>query len=151
MTDRPVVKIKRIPGYDPDLPLPVRKTQGSAGFDLAAANDVPICLDPGQRALIPTGFAVEIPEGYEAQIRPRSGLALKHGVTLLNSPGTIDMDYRGQVQLILINHGREQFFVRKGDRVAQMVVSRVVSAQVLEVDELVETPRSKGGFGHTGR
>ncbi len=150
MTDRPVVKIKRVPGYDPELPLPARKTQGAAGFDLGAANDDPICLDPGQRALIPTGFALELPEGCEAQIRPRSGLALKHGITLLNSPGTIDTDYRGEIQLILINHGREQFCVRKGDRVAQMVISRVAPAQVIEVLELEESPRSKGGFGHTG-
>ena len=145
------IKIKRVQGYDPDLPLPSKATGGSAGFDLAAANEDPIRLAPGERALVPTGFAMELPEGCEAQIRPRSGLAVRHGITLLNSPGTIDTDYRGEVKLILVNLGSEPFEVKKGDRVAQMVIGRVVAADVVEAEELKETPRSKGGFGHTGK
>jgi dUTP pyrophosphatase len=146
-----VIKVRRLPGYDPDVPLPARTTRGAAGFDLAAANEKPVELKPGERALIPTGFAMELPEGFEAQIRPRSGLALEHGITILNSPGTIDSDYRGEVKLILVNLGSEPFLVGKGDRIAQMLISKVVQAEVIEVEELEGSPRSEGGFGHTGR
>jgi dUTP pyrophosphatase len=119
-------------------------------MDLMADIDAPIRLRPGERALIPTGLAVEIPSGFEAQVRPRSGLALRHGVTLLNSPGTIDADYRGEVQVLLVNLGTAEFVVHRGDRIAQMVVAPVTRAQWREVKELGKTTRGDGGFGHTG-
>jgi dUTP pyrophosphatase len=122
-------------------------------MDLRAAvpEEAPITLQPGARALIPTGFAIGLPEGYEAQVRPRSGLALKHGVTCLNSPGTIDSDYRGEVGVILINHGAEPFVIQRGERIAQMIVSPVVQSSWIEVEILDETARGAGGFGSTGR
>lgn len=136
-----------------DLPLPAYATAGSAGLDLRAAvpENGPVTLRPGQRALIPTGLAIAVPEGYEAQVRPRSGLAVKHGVTCLNTPGTIDSDYRGEVHALLINHGAEPFEVRRGERIAQLVIARYERAVWCEVEQLDETDRGVGGFGSTGR
>jgi dUTP pyrophosphatase len=133
-----------------DGPLPFYQTEQSAGVDLAAAVDAPMEIPPGGRALIPSGLAVAMPAGYEAQVRPRSGLALKHGVTVLNSPGTIDADYRGEIGVMLINHGGESFTVTRGMRIAQMVVAPVTRLAWNEVDALGETARGAGGFGSTG-
>ncbi len=133
------------------LPLPARATAGSAGLDLCAAVREPLTLAPGERALVPTGFVWEIPEGYEGQVRPRSGLAIKHGLSLLNSPGTVDSDYRGEVCVILCNLGREPYTVERGARIAQMVVAPVTAAEPAEVHEVTETARGAGGFGHTGQ
>ena len=148
---RPVViAVKRLrPATDP-LPLPRYMTAGAAGMDLLADLTEPVELGPGARALIPTGLAVEIPAGYEAQIRPRSGLALRHGVTLLNSPGTIDSDYRGEVQVLLINLGERPYTVRRGERIAQMIVAPIARAELAETAALGESRRGSGGFGHTG-
>ncbi|HON58811.1 MAG TPA: dUTP diphosphatase [Smithella sp.] len=142
------IPIRRLPGNE-DMALPRYMTRQAAGMDLSAAVVRDEVVLPGQRAKIPTGIAIALPEGYEAQIRPRSGLALKHGITLLNSPGTIDADYRGEIALILINHSQEPFVVQRGMRLAQMVISRVCQAQWLETDRLDDTPRGDGGFGHT--
>jgi dUTP pyrophosphatase len=131
-------------------PLPQYSTLCSAGMDLRANVENPIVLKPFQRALIPTGLFMALPEGYEAQVRPRSGLALKHGVTVLNTPGTIDADYRGEVGVILINLGQEDFVVNDGERIAQMVIARYEQAELLSVDVLDETERGEGGFGHSG-
>lgn len=125
-------------------------TSHAAGMDLYASLETELQLMPGERALVPTGFALAIPEGYEAQVRPRSGLALRHGITLLNSPGTIDSDYRGEVSVIVINHGKDAFTIKPGDRIAQLVFSRFARVTLQEVTELDETLRSSGGFGHTG-
>jgi dUTP pyrophosphatase len=146
------VRLRRLPHAE-GLPLPTYETKGSAGMDLraAVAEDEPMTLAPGARALVATGFAIALPEGYEAQVRPRSGLALKHGVTCLNSPGTIDSDYRGEVGVILINHGPAPFVIQRGERIAQMIVSPVVQSSWLEVETLDETARGAGGFGSTGR
>ncbi|MCC5906069.1 MAG: dUTP diphosphatase [Balneolaceae bacterium] len=133
-----------------DLPYPGYETSGSAGMDIRAANSEPVNLKPGERALIPTGFKMALPEGYEAQIRPRSGLAYRNGVTMLNSPGTIDSDYRGEVKVLAINHGKEVFTVHHGDRIAQMVIAPVLQVKIQPVDELPETDRGEGGFGSTG-
>lgn len=132
------------------LPLPVYQTVGSSGFDLLAAVDHPVILSPGQRALIPTGLSFSLPLGMEAQIRPRSGLAAKHGVTLLNTPGTIDSDYRGEIKVIMINLGQEPFEVTRGMRIAQAVIAQVVKAKLTPADKLEPTHRNSGGFGHTG-
>ncbi|MBK8498968.1 MAG: dUTP diphosphatase [Flavobacteriales bacterium] len=131
-------------------PLPSYATEHSAGMDLRANLDAPIVLAPGQRALIPTGLFLELPEGTEAQVRPRSGLAFKHGVTVLNAPGTIDADYRGEVGVLLINQGQEPFEVKDGERVAQLVVARYVRVGFVEVADLNTSERGAGGFGHTG-
>ncbi len=131
-------------------PLPHYATPHSAGMDLRANLDAPIILAPGQRALIPTGLYLELPEGTEAQVRPRSGLAFKHGVTVLNSPGTIDADYRGEVGVLLINHGDQPFTVNDGERVAQLVVARYIRVTFEESADLRATERGAGGFGHTG-
>ena len=131
-------------------PLPHYATEHSAGLDLRANLEVPIMLAPGQRALIPTGLFLELPEGTEAQVRPRSGLAFKHGVTVLNSPGTIDADYRGEVGVLLINHGQEPFEVKDGERVAQLVIDRYLRVTFEESADLRATERGAGGFGHTG-
>lgn len=144
-----VIAVKRVRRSAEDLPLPSYQTAGAVGMDLMADSIEPIRLRPGERALVPTGIAVEIPAGFEAQIRPRSGLALRHGVTLLNTPGTIDADYRGEVQVLLVNLGSADFEVRRGDRIAQMVVAPVARATLREVDELTQTARAAGGFGHT--
>jgi len=122
----------------------------AAGMDLAAAIDEPVTLAPGSRARVGTGIAISLPAGYEAQIRPRSGLADRHGLTLLNAPGTIDADYRGEIQVIVVNHGGEAVTIRNGDRIAQMIVGPVSHVELVEVDELDETDRGGGGFGHTG-
>jgi dUTP pyrophosphatase len=145
------LRIKRLP-HGAGLPLPSYQSAGAAGFDLLAAVplDEPITLPPGGRALIPTGLAVEIASGYEAHTRPRSGLALKHGVTVLNAPGTIDSDYRGEVGVILINHGDAPFEIRRGDRIAQMIVAPAPQARLVETGELSTTVRDAGGFGSTG-
>jgi len=126
-------------------------TEHAAGVDLHAALDGDFILHPGERALVPTGIAIESPPGFEAQVRPRSGLALRHGIALVNSPGTIDADYRGEVGVIVINLGSEPFTVTNGERIAQMVFARCARAEFIEVDELAETDRGAGGFGHTGR
>jgi dUTP pyrophosphatase len=131
-------------------PLPQYATDHSAGLDLRANLDAPVVLAPGQRALIPTGLYLELPEGTEAQVRPRSGLAFKHGVTVLNSPGTIDADYRGEVGVLLINHGPEPFTVNDGERIAQLVVARYIRVSFAEVPDLRASERGAGGFGHTG-
>jgi dUTP pyrophosphatase len=143
------VHIKRLPN-GAGLPLPARKTGAAAGFDLAAAVEAPVTLAPGERALIPTGFAIALPDGYEGQVRPRSGLAVEHGVTVLNAPGTIDADYRGEVKVPLINHGEREFTVTRGMRIAQLLIAAVVPAALVEVAELGETARGESGFGSTG-
>jgi dUTP pyrophosphatase len=147
----PTVPIVRLPHAE-GLPLPAYETAQAAGMDLRAAvpQDEPIVLRPGSRFAAPTGFAFALPPGFEGQVRPRSGLALKSGVTCLNTPGTVDADYRGEVKVILINHGEEDFTIRRGDRIAQLVVAPVVQAQWAEVESLDETPRGAGGFGSTG-
>lgn len=131
--------------------LPAYETSASAGMDLRASTDADIVLQPMERQLVPTGIYIELPVGYEAQIRPRSGLAFKHGVTVLNSPGTIDADYRGEIKIILANLSNEPFVVRDGERIAQMVVSRHEQVEWVEVEQLESTARGAGGFGHTGR
>jgi dUTP pyrophosphatase len=147
---RPItVRVKRLPSGD-GLPMPVRMTAQAAGFDLPAAVAEAVVLRPGDIRLVPCGFAMALPPGYEAQVRPRSGLASRHGVTLVNTPGTIDADYRGEVQVPLINLGREDFVVERGMRVAQMVVLPVPPVRLMEVDDLDATERGTGGFGHTG-
>ena len=133
-----------------DNPLPEYETTGSAGVDLRAQLQEPVMLKPLQRALIPTGLYIELPDGYEAQVRPRSGLALKKGVTVLNSPGTIDSDYRGEIKVIMINLSNETTIINTGERIAQLVVAKYEKVQFKEVDELNETERGEGGFGHTG-
>lgn len=145
-----VVAVKRIHRGRPPLPLPTYQTEGAAGMDLMADTDDTVRLRVGERALIPTGLTVQIPHGFEAQIRPRSGLAQRHGVTLLNSPGTIDSDYRGEIQVLLVNLGRGDFLIRRGDRIAQMVIAPVARAVWREDDKLAPTGRGEGGFGHTG-
>jgi len=142
------IELQRLP-HGEGLPLPARATEHAAGLDVVAAEDV--TLDPGQRHAVATGFAIAIPEGYEVQVRPRSGLALKHGITCLNTPGTIDSDYRGEVKVILANLGSEPFEVRRGERIAQLVPGPVLSASLREVESLSETSRGAGGFGSTGR
>ncbi|SRR5690606_8853851 len=150
MTD--AARILRLPHAE-GLPLPAYETAGSAGMDLRAAipEGEALTLAPGARTLVPTGLKIALPQGLEAQVRPRSGLALKHGVTCLNSPGTIDSDYRGEVGVILINHGQEPFVIRRGERIAQMVVARHERIDWVESDTLDETARGAGGFGSTGR
>jgi len=149
VTDRIAVPVRRLP-HGRGLLLPNAATGGAAGLDLAAAIDVPLDLKPGARALVPTGLAIALPPGYEAQIRPRSGLAAKFGVTVLNAPGTIDADYRGEIKVILINHGETVFAVEPSMRIAQMVVAPVTRARLVEVDNLDDTVRGAGGFGSTG-
>ena len=146
MADIPV-KLKRLP-HGLGLDLPAYATEGAAGMDVLAAEDV--TLEPGARHAVATGLSVAIPYGYEIQVRPRSGLALKHGITVPNTPGTIDSDYRGELKAILVNHGTEPFAIRRGDRIAQLVLAPVVQAAWSEVEELDETTRGDGGFGSTG-
>ncbi len=141
------VRIKRLRA----TPLPCYMTEHAAGVDLCASLAADFVLAPGERALVPTGLAIELPPGFEAQVRPRSGLALRHGIALVNSPGTIDADYRGEIGVILINLGSEPFTVSDGERIAQMVFARCERAEFIEVEELGDTARGAGGFGHTGR
>ena len=143
------VKVKRLP-HLAELPLPSRQSAGSSGVDLYACIEGDLVLATGASALVPTGIVVEVPRGYEAQVRPRSGLALNRGVTVLNSPGTVDSDYRGEVGVILINHGSEEVTIRRGERVAQMVFCAVCDPIIEEAECLEETGRGAGGFGHTG-
>jgi dUTP pyrophosphatase len=147
----PLLGIVRLPHSD-GLPLPAYETKGAAGMDLRAAvpEDRPVLLLPGKRALVPTGLIMEVPAGFEAQIRPRSGLALKHGITCLNTPGTIDSDYRGEVMVLLVNHGEEDFEISRGMRVAQMIIAPVAHATIEERSLSSETARGAGGFGSTG-
>lgn len=148
-SDHVTLRVKRLDGNE-DMALPSYETDGASGLDLRAAVDGELTLHPGEIRLVPTGLAISLPPGYEAQIRPRSGLALKHGVGMVNTPGTIDSDYRGEIGLVLINWGKSPFVIKRGDRIAQMVVTRVSRAQVLEVDRLETTERGEGGFGHSG-
>lgn len=143
------VSVTQLPNAE-GLPLPSYATAGAAGMDLSAANDRDITINPGARALIPTGIAIALPVGFEAQVRPRSGLALKKGITVLNSPGTIDADYRGEIGVVLINHGHEEFVVKRGDRIAQLVISRYDRVAWRQTETLNETDRGAGGFGSTG-
>ncbi len=143
------LEVKTLPHFE-GLPLPQYQTEGASGIDLLAACQAPVTLQPGDRALVPTGIIIALEPGFEAQIRPRSGLAIKHGITLLNTPGTIDADYRGEIQVILINHAKEAFVVTRGMRIAQMVIAEVVKAKLEVVDNLDGTRRGAGGFGHTG-
>jgi dUTP pyrophosphatase len=147
--DRVEVRVRRLP-EGRDLPLPEQATSDSAGFDLRARLDEPLRLAPGQRAHVPTGIAMALPPGFEGQVRPRSGLARRHGLALVNSPGTIDADYRGEVGVLVVNLGTEPVTLARGDRIAQLVVQRVPRVRVLEVDELPASDRGAGGFGHTG-
>ena len=144
------VSVTRLrPGYD-DIPLPEYATSQAAGADLRAAIDEAIVLHPGDVVAVPTNLAIELPPRLEAQVRPRSGLALKHGIGMVNSPGTIDSDYRGEIGLIVVNWGREPFVIERGDRIAQMVIAAVSKVEVVEVEDLESTPRGHGGFGHSG-
>ena len=143
------IRIRRLDSCK-DVPLPEYETEGASGMDLRAAVEGKVVLNPGEVRLIPTGLLVSIPRGYEAQIRPRSGLALKYGVGMVNSPGTIDSDYRGEIGLIMINWGQAPFVIQRGDRVAQMVISKVTRAEFSEVNDLESTRRGKKGFGHSG-
>ncbi len=147
-----IVQVQQLP-HGADLPLPAYQTERAAGLDLCAAVaiDAPLTLQPGKVALVPTGLAIALPADFEAQVRPRSGLAAKHGVTVLNSPGTIDADYRGEIQVILINHGSQAFVINRGERIAQMVIAPVTHASLVPVAALDTTPRGAGGFGSTGR
>ena len=152
MNPTPVIKILRLrPETDADIPLPRYMTAQSAGMDLCAAIKQDLVLDRGDRALIPTGFAIALPAGFEAQIRPRSGLSIKHGIGLINSPGTIDADYRGEIKIAVINLGSGPYTFQRGDRVAQMVIQKIYAAQLDIVEVMDETERNSGGFGHTGK
>ena len=152
MTQHLTVEIQRLPHAE-GLALPAYQTAHAAGLDLLAAvpGDKPLVMQPGQRALIPTGLMIAVPPGFEAQVRPRSGLALKHGVTMLNSPGTVDADYRGEVSVLLINHGNAPFTIQRGVRIAQLVIAAVAQANLVAVTSLSSTDRGSGGFGSTGR
>ncbi len=149
---QPTLRLVRLP-HGEGIALPAYETPGAAGMDLraAVAAEAPLALEPGNRALVPTGFVFEIPHGYEGQVRPRSGLAFKHGITCLNTPGTVDSDYRGEVKVLLINLGQEPFTIQRGERIAQMVIAPVTQAGWREVGALSETVRGAGGFGSTGR
>jgi dUTP pyrophosphatase len=144
-----LLKIKKVKGFE-DLPTPKFMTSGAAGMDLFAAIDEDITIKPLERHKVPVGICIELPKGYEAQIRPRSGLAANYGITLLNSPGTVDWDYRGEINIILINLGTENFIIKKGDRIAQMVINKIETPIVELVEEISESQRGTGGFGSTG-
>jgi dUTP pyrophosphatase len=148
----PVIKIVRLkPESDSDIPLPRYMTPRAAGMDICAAIEKEVELAKGEITILPTGFAIALPQGYEAQIRPRSGLAVKHGIGLINSPGTIDADYRGEVMIAVINLGKGSYTFHRGDRIAQMIINKVRQATLQEVEQLDETRRNTGGFGHTGK
>ena len=152
MSAQVTIEIHQLP-HGEGLPLPAYQSAHAAGLDLLAAvpTDAPLILSPGQYALVPTGLAIALPEGFEAQVRPRSGLAAKHGVTVLNAPGTVDADYRGEIAVILINHGSAPFTIARGERIAQMVIAEVANAELVPVVSLASTGRGGGGFGSTGR
>ena len=152
MSAQVTIEIRQLP-HGEGLPLPAYQSAHAAGLDLLAAvpADAPLVLSPGQHALVPTGLAIALPEGFEAQVRPRSGLAAKHGVTVLNAPGTVDADYRGEISVILINHGSAPFTIARGERIAQMVIAEVANAELVPVVSLAPTDRGGGGFGSTGR
>ncbi len=145
------LKIQRIDKSFADIPLPEYQTEDSSGFDVRAAVEEELIIPRGGIALVPTNLRVEIPKGYEIQVRPRSGLAAKHGIGVLNSPGTIDADYRGEIKVILFNFGSEDFVIKRGDRIAQLVIGKVYQVELIEAEELNETERGEGGFGHTGK
>ena len=147
--EKPIIKCIQLP-HAKNLPLPSYQTQGAAGMDVRVALTKEITLAPGERSLVPTGLIMAIPQGYEVQIRPRSGLAIKHGITMVNSPGTIDSDFRGEIYLIVINHGQQAFTVKHGDRMAQMVVQKIHQAEIVQTNEVDQTQRGHGGFGSTG-
>lgn len=149
MTSRPIIAVRQLP-HAQDLPLPAYESEGAAGMDLRAAIPGELVLRPGERKLVPAGLIIELPAGFEAQVRPRSGLALKHGVTCLNAPGTIDSDYRGEVGIILINLGDDDFTIQPGMRIAQLVVAPVVQADIVASDDISATRRGAAGFGSTG-
>jgi dUTP pyrophosphatase len=151
MSENIVIKIKRLSEEFSDVPLPHYATAGSAGMDIRAAIKEDVILNPSKVELIPTNLSVEIPVGYEIQVRPRSGLAANHSIGILNSPGTIDSDYRGEVKIIIMNFGKKDFKISRGDRIAQLIVSKVYSAKIEEVKDLNSSHRGKGGFGHTGK
>ncbi len=144
------IPIQRVASHAQEIPLPAYMTEHASGMDLCAACEKEILLNPGERILVPTGLAIAVPPGYEAQIRPRSGLALKQGITCLNTPGTIDADYRGEIKVILINLGAEPTLIKRGDRIAQMVIQKVEKVSWQETDQLPSTERGSGGFGSTG-
>jgi len=147
----PTIQFLRLkPDLNADIPLPRYMTPQSAGMDICAAVEKEAILEPGAISQIPSGFAIAVPEGFEAQIRPRSGLAIKHGIGLINSPGTIDSDYRGEIMIAVINLGKNRYTIRRGDRIAQMIIQRVYQARLNVVEHLDETERNTGGFGHTG-
>lgn len=152
MSPAPTIRLAWLP-HGEGLDLPAYETMQAAGMDIRAAvsSDAPVVLEVGARALIETGFAMALPPGFEAQVRPRSGLAIKHGITCLNTPGTIDADYRGEIKVILINLGEDPFTISRGDRIAQMVVAPVVQAEIMQADVLDNTGRGSGGFGSTGK
>jgi dUTP pyrophosphatase len=145
------IKIKRLSAVFDEIPIPSYATSGSAGMDIRAAVEDETILDPNSIALIPTNLSVEIPKGYEIQVRPRSGLAANHGIGILNAPGTIDSDYRGEIKIIMINLGKEKFIIKRGDRIAQLVISKVFTANLIQSEDLNHSQRGKGGFGHTGK
>jgi dUTP pyrophosphatase len=145
------IKFKRLRKELNHIPLPSYATKGSAGMDIYAALEKPITLAHGSIEMVPTNISVEIPDGYEIQVRPRSGLAAKHGIGILNSPGTIDSDYRGEIKIIIVNFGKEDFEIQPAERIAQLVVSKVYTAKLIETNDLNNTSRGEGGFGHTGR
>ena len=147
--EQPLLQIEILPGNE-DLGLPAYATEGSAGLDLKAALTQSLTIQPGQREAVPTGLKMAIPPGYEGCARPRSGLAMKHGLTLTNSPGTIDSDYRGEVKVLLINHGQSPVVLNRGDRIAQLLISPVAHAKIVQVEKVDDTARGEGGFGHTG-
>ncbi len=149
MAEQVEIKIQRIQGNE-DLPLPRYMSSGASGMDLFAAVTDTVIIPPMEVAIIPLGIKIALPDGFEAQIRPRSGLAARHGIGILNSPGTVDSDYRGEIRVILINFGKEPFAVNRGDRIAQMIITRVARATLVEQDSLEDTKRGSGGFGHTG-
>ena len=152
MSHHPAIQLRRLqPEKDVDIPLPAYMTPQAAGMDICAAIETDQLIKPGERALIPTGLAMAIPNGFEVQVRPRSGLAIKHGIGIINSPGTIDADYRGEVKIGLINLGNTPYTIHRGDRIAQLIVQQVYQANITLEDELDKTERNDGGFGHTGK
>ena len=151
MIEKISIKIKRLDSEFNDIPLPSYTTEGSAGMDIRAAVENEMTIHPSEIVLVPTNLSVEIQEGFEIQVRPRSGLAIKNGIGILNSPGTIDSDYRGEVKIIMVNFGKEDFIISRGDRIAQLIVSKVYHAVIEENNELNSSKRGEGGFGHTGQ